>query len=396
MSDWVSTAAFWVFWACLFLVLYSYLLYPLLLFLAYAVSQVRRDWQYLTTRRNRRRNSLPAEELPTVSIILAAYNEEACLKNKIANIRQLKYPREKIEVVIVSDGSTDRTNEILRALSDPDIRVVMLPVRRGKSNAVNRAVEQAQHDILVCSDASTLFDAEALGYLMRHFVDPTVGVVCGSLEFRRTLESQQTEGVYWKYESILRLMEGRLNATLTASGAIYALRRRCFTPVMPNTLIEDFVIPMNARKLGYRVLYDPEAIAMEDAPGSVTGEFTRRVRLAIGSFRALREFFSVPLGGFAWLAFFCHKLLRWIVPFMLIGLFVSNTLLLRRPLYQMAFVGQLLVYAWASFGYLFRDRLQRVRFGLVGYFLLAMNLAFLVGFFSFLFGREEGTWEKAR
>jgi len=221
-----------------------------------------------------------------------------------------------------------------------------------------------------------------------------VGVVCGGLEFQRTSESRETEGVYWKYESMLRLMEARLGATLTASGALFALRRAAFRPLDPRTVIEDFVIPMNARSLGYAVLYDPEATAIEFAASSVSGEFTRRVRLAVGSFRALKGFLMAGLDGFTGIAFVSHKLLRWVLPFLLIALLVSNAFLLNKSLYRAALFGQLLFYLWACVGFVFRHRLQRVRYALIGYFLLAMNMAFLVGFFRFVAGREDGVWQR--
>ncbi len=271
------------------------------------------------------------EELPAVSIVIPAYNEEAHLPEKLANLRELDYPTAKLEVVFVSDGSTDRTNAILRALDDAKVQTVVLPVRQGKPNALNHGVARATHDILIFSDAATLFEPDALKKLVRHFADPKVGVVCGTLHFRGTTESRQTEGVYWKYESMLRLMENRLGATLTASGAMYALRRQCYRPLEANVLVEDFVIPMNARTLGYRVLYDPEAIATEFAADSVAGEFTRRVRIAVGSFRALGQFVRTPLRPFTRVAFFSHKLLRWILPALLIGLLASSALLLVQP-----------------------------------------------------------------
>jgi cellulose synthase/poly-beta-1,6-N-acetylglucosamine synthase-like glycosyltransferase len=230
--------------------------------------------------------------------------------------------------------------------------------------------------------------------LIRHFSQSGVGAVCGALKFRGSAESQQTEGVYWGYESMLRLMESRLGATLTASGAIYALRRECYRPLPADSVIEDFVIPMNARKLGYGVLYDPEAIGMEFAAESIKGEFRRRVRLAIGSFRNLPEFLRVPLPRFTRIAFFSHKVLRWMVPFLLIGVLLSNAFLLRELPYRITAVSQLLFYVWAALGLVLHRQMQKLRFGLVGYFLLAMNLAFLVGFIRFLSGKTEATWER--
>ena len=194
---------------------------------------------------------------------------------------------------------------------------------------------------------------------------------------------------------MLRLMEGRLGATLTASGAIYAVRRVCFRELAKDTILEDLMIPMHARKAGFRVVYDPEAVAVDFAATSVAGEFTRRVRLAVGSFRALGDLIHVPLKGFALLAFVSHKLLRWMVPFLLIGMLASSCLLLNSSFYRTALVVQALFYLWAAIGYLFEHQATKVRFGRLGYFWLAMNLAFLVGFWRFLFSHRDSTWQKA-
>jgi cellulose synthase/poly-beta-1,6-N-acetylglucosamine synthase-like glycosyltransferase len=393
MSGATAAGAVWVFWVCLLLIAHTYILYPIVLFVASSLEQIRRDWRYLTRRRSRRHTALKPEHLPALSLIVPAYNEQDHLAGKIANLGELDYPPAKLEVVFVSDGSTDRTNEILQALDKPQIQALFLRVRAGKANALNRGVERAKHDILVFSDASTLFAPDALRQLVRHFEDPRVGVVCGALQFRGNDEYRQTEGVYWQYESMLRLMEGRLGATLTASGAVYALRRRCYVALPPDVIIEDFVVPMNARKLGYRVLYDPEVVATDFAASSVAGEFTRRVRIAAGSFRALHDLVRIPFHFFTYLAFFSHKLLRWILPFLLIGLLASSSLLWSSPAYRMAFIGQLLFYLWAGIGFLFRQRMLRFRYALVGYYLLAIHLAFLVGFFQFLRGRQV-TWQR--
>jgi cellulose synthase/poly-beta-1,6-N-acetylglucosamine synthase-like glycosyltransferase len=195
---------------------------------------------------------------------------------------------------------------------------------------------------------------------------------------------------------MIRLMETRLGATLTASGAAYALRRNAYIPLAPGTVLDDFVIPMNARKAGYRVLYDPEAIATDYAPESIKGEFTRRVRLATGSFASLMFLLRVPMGAFGRFAFVSHKLLRWILPLILCSLLISNIALLRYPGYVLFGVMQLIFYVWAGFGFLFRERIRNVRFALLAYFLLVMNVAFLVGMFRCLTKREEGVWQRVQ
>jgi cellulose synthase/poly-beta-1,6-N-acetylglucosamine synthase-like glycosyltransferase len=383
-----------IFWICLTLVVYTYFLYPVLLFFLYSLSQVRRDWHYLLGRRNRRAPLPATEQLPAVTLIVPAHNEQVHLPDKIENLRQIPFPSGKGEIIFVSDGSTDGTNQILQKLCDSNVKTIFLPVRRGKANALNIGVSRASHDILIVSDASTLFATDAVKNLVRHFSDPTVGVVCGALQFVHTAESQQTEGFYWKYESMLRLMEARLGATLTASGAIFAFRREAYCPLAPGTIIEDFLVPLNARKRGYSVVYDPEAVATDFAAASVAGEFTRRVRLAVGSFRSLGELIALPLRGFTGAAFYSHKLLRWITPFLLIGMLASSCLLASHSVYRAVLVIQVFLYLWALMGFLFQHRLKRVRFGLLGYFWLAMNVAFLVGFWRFLFGHGDAAWQR--
>jgi cellulose synthase/poly-beta-1,6-N-acetylglucosamine synthase-like glycosyltransferase len=387
-------SAEYVFWSCLVLVVYVYCLYPVLLFLVYSSVQAVRDLRYLATRRDRRARLQTSADLPPVSLIIPAYNEARSLPGKIINLEQLDYPYDKLEVIFVSDGSTDGTNAILQSLPDPRMRAVLLPVRRGKFQALNHGAECARHDIIVFSDASTLFAPDAVKNLVRHFSDPGLGVVCGAVRLVGNAESRQTEGLYWKYESGLRLMEARLGATLYASGCIYAVRRQCYRPLAPQDLTDDLVIPLRARKLGYRVLDDPEALATEFSADSVRGEFTRRVRLAAGGFRALKEIVCLPLWNFTGIAFLSHKLLRWILPFLLIGLLLSNAFLVQSPRYQMALLAQASFYLWAALGFLFRSRMQGSRYALFGYFLVTIQLAFLVGFWRVLFGRPASAWQR--
>jgi biofilm PGA synthesis N-glycosyltransferase PgaC len=374
-----------IFWACFFLVAYTYLLYPAVLFLA---SSATRLWPG-------RRVGPEAGALPAVSLIIPAHNEERHLPAKLANLAALEYPKDRLEVLFVSDGTIDATTDILgRAAAGGDITLLALPVRGGKSSALNQAVPRARHDVLVFSDAATLFAPDAVSKLVRHFTDPRVGVVCGALQFQASAESRQTEGLYWRYESLLRMMESRIGVTLTASGAIYALRRACFVPLSADTLVEDLVVPMTARRLGFRVLYDPEARGTDFAASTVAGEFSRRVRIATGSFRALGGLLRGPLDPVTAFAFVSHKLLRWTLPFLLIGMLVTSAALLEAPLYRALFVLQVLFYGWGLAGYLFRPRIQGIRFALVAYYLLAMHLAFLVGFVRYLSGRREIEWRQ--
>ncbi|MGH9469403.1 MAG: glycosyltransferase family 2 protein, partial [Terriglobia bacterium] len=274
---------------------------------------------------------------------------------------------------------------------------LLLPERQGKYNALNHAVNMASHELLLLCDATTLFAPGALQNLVRHFRDPRAGVVAGALQFAGTEEFHQTEGVYWKYECVIRLMEARLGLALSASGAIYALRRQCYRTLTANDVIEDCLIPLHARRLGYRVLYDPEAIGYEIPAPSVQGEFARKVRFAVGGFRSLGTLTRAALESSVAtaLAFISHKLLRWLVPFLLIGVFISNAFLLGSTFYRVIFAAQILFYCWAGLGFAFKDRMQKLRFALLGYYLVAMNVALAVGFLRYLAGREETLWQRA-
>src|SRR6185437_9495659 len=271
-----------VFWSCCALILYTYAGYPLLLFLGSSALELRNAWRRLLEPL-----PLPADgEPPTVnaepiSVVVAAHNEEADLPGLIESLRRSDYPSGLIEIIVVSDGSTDRTNPYLQSLDLPNLQLVLLPRQQGKANALNQGVARARHQLLLLTDASTRLQPDTIACLARHFADPRVGVVCGALRFLHHPGTRHTEGAYWSYECLLRLMEGRLGATLTASGALYALRKSCFPPLRATAWIEDFLVPMHARHEGYRVLYDPDAWATEIPAPSVAGEFKRRARLAV-------------------------------------------------------------------------------------------------------------------
>jgi len=383
-----------IFWLSLGLVLYPYVLYPLVLFFTYSITQAWRDLRYLGSPRNRRTETPVPSGLPGVSLIVPAHNEEKVLPAKLENLRELDFPRDRLQVIFVSDGSEDGTNQILQNLAEENYECILLKDRKGKANALNHAVERATNEILVFCDAGTLFELDAIKNLVRHFSNPKVGAVCGAVRYESGSDARQTEGAYWKYESALRMMEARLGAILNASGCIYALRRECFSPIPQNTILEDFVVPMRARRLGFSVLYDPEAVAIEFPASSVSGEFTRRVRLAVGSFRALGDLVRVPWRGFTPFALISHKLLRWLVPFFAIALLLSNIFVMHSPPYRVALGAQVLFYCWAGLGFFFYQHMRRVRYGLVPYFLFAMHLAFIVGFFRCLVGADRAVWQK--
>ena len=390
----ISIISLIVFWTAVALIMYAHVGYPVVLFVCYGLVQMKRDWQFIHYRRDRRRGELLDAQLPTVTMLFAAYNEEEHLAAKIENTKELNYPADKLQVVVVSDGSSDRTNAILATIDDPRFEVVIRSERAGKCAALAVAVERARNSIFVLCDGSTMFAPDAVRKLVRHFQDPTIGAVCGALSFQCNAESSQTEGLYWKYETALRLMEARLGATLTPSGAIYAVRGDIYTPPSPDVLVDDILTLMNVRGAGFQVHYDPEAKAVDFPATSVAGEFHRRVRIGTGSFRALPALLRVPKTRFTSFAFFSHKLLRWIIPVLMILVFLSNLFLLRQSLYCFTLLVQILIVLWAAMGFVFRKPLSHVRFTLVGYFLVAMNMALLVGLVRSISGGKEAAWQR--
>lgn len=368
-----------IFWFCLAWLIYAYVLYPVCLFIASGWQQLWADAGVALGAADRRRAGGEDADLPGLSVVMAAHNEAAVLAAKLENLAGLRYPPERIEFIVVSDGSTDGTARLISEWAEPRARRLVLPERRGKAAALNAGVEAAQFPILMFCDAATMLEPEAAQRLARHFADPRVGVVCGALRFRQTPEARHTEGVYWRYEMLLRAMEARLGATQTPSGALYALRRAAFRPLPSGALLDDLVLLWTARRLGYRVAQDASARGEEQAAGSVAAEFTRRVRIAVGSFRALPACWGFRMGAATRWAFISHKLMRWLAPWFAMGWVAASLALAARPGYRWALAIEAAVFLWAGAGALFRRTLARVPGGLAAYFLVAMNLALAAG-----------------
>ncbi len=280
-------------------------------------------------------------------------------------------------------------------LTDPRFEIVIQSERSGKCGALAVAAERARNHIFVLCDSSTMFAPDALRKLVRHFQDPAIGAVCGALSFAGNAESGQTEGLYWKYETALRLMEARLGATLTPSGAIYAVRGDVYVPPTSDVLVDDILTLMNVRRAGFEVHYDPEARAVDFPASSVAGEFRRRVRISTGSFRALPALLRIPKPGFTAFAFFSHKLLRWILPLLLIVVFLSNLFLLRHPFYVATMAGADCNFALGAGGLrLSRFSQQGALHAWSATFWLPCIWRFLVGLLRSLSGRKETAWQR--
>jgi cellulose synthase/poly-beta-1,6-N-acetylglucosamine synthase-like glycosyltransferase len=375
-----------IFWTCLFLVSYAYLVYPLLV---WGLSRVFHRQVVPRTGED--------ADLPAVSLLIAAHNEEAVIEDRIRNALAMDYPAEKLEIVVSSDGSEDRTTEIVRRYAGGNVRLLDYTRRRGKAAVLNASVPKLRGAIVMFSDANTQVDTEAARKLVRWFQDPGVGAVCGHLVLADPHTGKNVDGLYWKYETFLKQCEGRLGALLGANGGIYALRKAVFTPIPDGTVLDDFVIPLVAKlRTGCRILYDGEAVAREETPPELGSEFRRRARIGAGGFQSLGLLWGLlhPRWGFTALAFASHKILRWFCPFFLLGLLLSNLVLCADPSFQAALGAQLGFYLLSAIMAVVPARFRLLKPLRLTTMFTGMNLALLVGFWNWLWGSQQGVWQR--
>jgi cellulose synthase/poly-beta-1,6-N-acetylglucosamine synthase-like glycosyltransferase len=383
-DTWYSVAAAG-FWICAGLVLYVYAVYPALI------------WSCSRLFGGTREPSNTTGPLPFVSIVIAAHNEEAVIAERLENLLNLDYPRERLEIIIASDGSTDRTCEIVRGFDSHQIRLLDFPENRGKVAVLNDAVQHAIGDVLVMSDANTMMDAASTRFLARWFADPEVAVVCGRLVLLDPATGRNVDGMYWKYETFMKASEARLDALLGANGAIYAIRRANFPSLPHRIAVDDFVIPLLARLRSHgRLVYEPLAVAREESPAEIRDEFSRRSRIGAGGFQSLSFLWPLlsPMHGWLSLSFISHKVLRWLCPFFLVGLAVSSVLLAASPIYRFALIVQASLYLVALGGYASSKPGFGYRLARLSTMFVVMNLALLVGFFQWVSGRQSGVWRR--
>ena len=366
--------------SCL-LIFYVYVGYPLLVTL----------WARQRTRPRK------TAVLPRVTLVFCAHNEAAVLPEKIANCCALDYPAGLLEFCVGSDGSTDGTNALLQTWSaDPRVRLLLNPKREGKTMLLNRIVPTAKGDVILFSDASTLFMPEAVHRHVSHYADPTVGCVGGDLDFVNAARSPVSgaHGMYWRYESHLRQCESSLGILAYVAGANYSMRRELWRTVAPH-FADDCNSPLNVIEQGYRVVYAPQATAQEVAAESSQGLMRRRVRMVTRDLEATlaRPALLNPLRspGVAW-SLWSHKVLRWLGAPLLIVLFVSNLFLLEQPLFQGILVLQVAFYVLSLVGYLLQGKASSRWLSLPLYFSLS-NLATLTGLVHILQRKRAATWQ---
>jgi len=371
-----------------------------------------------------------------VSVIVSVYNEGDVIERKIENCLGMDYPKEKLEILIGSDGSTDGTNEILSKkmllkkmgtvpnyckphvgdsphfqhspcfqhagesshfCSEGGLRIIVNDVRQGKPYTINRLVKEAKGEILFFTDARQEIERDALRKLVRNFEDENIGCVSGELVYSESATiTGRGIGAYWRYEKYLREMESDIHSMIGATGAIYALRKKLFEPIPEDTILDDLYTPFVVVSKGYRAIFNREAKVYDMVGETPRDEHRRKIRTLSGNYQI---FFKMPhmLNPFKSrlaLQIISHKLLRVLIPFFMAAFFLSNITLLKTPCYSMIFIAQVIFYSIAFVEALFRRRIKRV-FG-IPYLFCLMNFSAFVSFWAFLFNRSNVKWEKAR
>jgi cellulose synthase/poly-beta-1,6-N-acetylglucosamine synthase-like glycosyltransferase len=380
----------------LFIVFYTFAGYGIFLYLIIRIKRVFKG-----------RKCLPSEnlgELPSCTLIIAAYNEEYFIEQKVSNSLQLNYPEGKLKLLFVTDGSSDKTPDIIARY--PQIQLLHRPERAGKIAAVHRAMEYVDTDAVVFTDANTFLNKDALIKICRHYSDATVGAVAGEKRVHideNADASAAGEGFYWKYESALKKWDSELYSVVGAAGELFSVRRSLYQPVEPDTVLDDFMISMLITAKGYRIIYEPDAYATETASENVSEELKRKVRIAAGGIQSILRLkklfnpFPYPVLSFQYVS---HRVLRWtITPFLLILSFALNLILAIEP-GEMAMQGlllaQVLFYLLALLGMVMEKRQLRIKVLFIPYYFCVMNYAVLAGIVRYFSTKQSAVWEKVQ
>lgn len=383
-----------IFWVSLFIIFYSYIGYGILVWI---IVRIKSAIGYRGPAAGSR------ESYPAVALVVAAYNEEDFILQKIENTLALDYPKDKLELVFITDGSSDDTPAIVSRY--PGILLLHQPDRRGKVAAMNRAIQHVQAPLVIFCDANTLLNKDCVREIVKHYEDPKVGGVAGEkkiMQQGKDAAAAAGEGLYWKYESFLKRLDSALYTTVGAAGELFSVRKSLFEQAPEGTIIEDFVQSLKLVINGYIVRYEPNAYAAEAPSASIKDEMKRKVRICAGAFQAmvlLKELFNVFKYPVASFQFISHRILRWTAcPVALILLLISNLLIVGMGggiFYQLVLVLQLLFYIMGITGWIYASRNIRLKAVYVPFYFLFMNFSVFIGFSRFLRNKQTVLWEKA-
>ncbi len=382
-----------IFWIALFIIFYTYLGYGILL---YGLVKIKRVLVSKTPSQYR------FKDLPPVTLIVACYNEADILDEKVANTLKLAYPKDKLTIFFVTDGSNDNSQEVLAKYLN--IQVFHESKRSGKVVAVNRVMDFVKTPIVAFCDANTYLNEEAMVNLVRHYKDTNVGAVAGEKTIYQGDKENAAgsgEGAYWRYESALKRMDSELGTVVGAAGELFSVRTELFEKVAHNIIIEDFYLSMRIVQKGYRVVYEPEAYAMETGSASVKEEEKRKIRIAAGGIQSIIKL--LPLLNFlkygvVTFQYVSHRVLRWtLTPLLLPVVFILNYQLLGiQFLYDLLFLAQLAFYMASMVGFILKGKKVKIKSVFIPYYFTFMNWAVYRGFFRYVGGKQSAVWEKAK
>lgn len=387
-----------IFWFCLFLVFYAYVGYGILLFF---LIQIKRLFGADAA------TFSPGFE-PEVTFVVAAFNEEDWIEDKIENCLAFDYPKNKIHFLFVTDGCSDRTPDLVKAYPWPEEVSWSLhhqPERRGKIAAVERIMAYVESPIVIYTDANTAVNRAAIREIVKHYENPVVGAVAGEKRISMgdtNAANSAGEGIYWKYESTLKRWDSELYSVVGAAGELFSLRTELFQAVPQDTVIEDFYMTLRIAQKGYQVRYEPAAYAVEASSASVKEELKRKIRIAAGGLQAisrLTPLLNIFKYGILSFQYISHRVLRWtLAPLALPIILILNLQLASTgdPLHTSLLTAQILFYAAALIGYFLESRQLKVKAFFVPYYFCVMNYAVYMGFLRFVKGSQSVVWEKAK
>jgi len=341
---------------------------------------------------------------PDVAFVIPSYNEETIIEEKIKNCLALDYPKDKLKILFITDGSTDKTPDIVKNYTD--VQLLHVPERGGKSAAENRAMKFVTAPIVVFSDANTILPPQALKELVKFYQDAKVGAVSGEKRIAGKTKDNAAgagEGIYWKYESYLKKMDAEFLTIVGAAGELFSFRSELFEELEPDSILDDFMLSMRIASKGYRVLYEPKAYALETSSVSVKEELKRKIRICAGGWQSIIRLRHVlnPFPNFALtFQYVSHRVLRWtITPLLLLLLLPVNYLLSIEEtgyFYKFIFVCQIVFYSMALLGWYLENRKIKVKILFVPYYFFIMNYAVFLGFFRYISGKQSSKWERAK
>ena len=380
-----------LFISCIFLLIHSYLFYPLSIYFLKNIlkKDINADYKFE----------------PKISILIAVYNEEMVIEKTLRNFLNSEYDIDKIEFIVGSDNSIDRTNEILTNLKTiiPNLQFIPFNTRRGKSQILNDLVKYATGEILVFSDANTIYQSDALKNLVKHFINPSIGGVSGRLlllDHEKAVETGNQESKYWEFENWIKENEGSMGCLIGANGGIYSIRKDLFVPLPSDSpVMDDFYISLKVLEQEKKFIYDKTAIAKEEIASDIKIEFRRRIRnnaIDLSSIKFIKELLKPKFGLISY-GLWSHKIVRWLSPILLIVMLITNIILFDLSLfYSYLFFLQVLLYLCSFLGYLFtRIGIKFIPFSLCYYFVF-MNLALLIGIFRFLGKKQPAFWQSTK